>query len=250
MQRSLRLAFSDPWRVAVRVIAGRRGLAWLYKRRNLLADPSGIDRDRLAQTVGVTPKRINDLILELSGSGLFEHFYNHAKEHAFVDSYWCAMEGAPALYAITRVLQPTTVVETGTWWGLSSACVLQAMKANGRGRLISIDIDSGSGGAIPRELRDAWQLVVGPSSQRLPALLESLRRVDMFIHDSEHSYENMMREFTTAWPFIMDSGLLVSDDVNLNSAFDEFASKVGRQPFIIYKRSMRGSQRQMGLVKK
>ena len=66
----------------------------------------------------------------------------------------------------------------------------------------------------------------------------------MFFHDSEHSYENMMFEFTTAWPYIVKRGIIIADDVNRNNAFDEFADshksevisiKIGQFGFILKK---------------
>lgn len=58
-------------------------------------------------------------------------------------------------------------------------------------------------------------------------LLEQLGKINMFIHDSQHSYENMMFEYITAWNHLKEGGILLSDDTNLNRAFIDFSAKVG-----------------------
>jgi predicted O-methyltransferase YrrM len=50
------------------------------------------------------------------------------------------------------------------------------------------------------------------------------------MHDSEHSYECMSFEFATAWAALREGGVLVADDVNLNSAWAEFTEAVDREP--------------------
>ena len=49
--------------------------------------------------------------------------------------------------------------------------------------------------------------------------------IDMFVHDSSHSYRHMLWEFRQSWPRLCDGGLLVSHDVQMNAAFPEFVAK-------------------------
>jgi predicted O-methyltransferase YrrM len=51
------------------------------------------------------------------------------------------------------------------------------------------------------------------------------RSIDMFLHDSSHSYRHMLWEFRQFWPRLRDGGLLVSHDVQMNAAFPEFVAK-------------------------
>jgi predicted O-methyltransferase YrrM len=53
------------------------------------------------------------------------------------------------------------------------------------------------------------------------------------MHDSEHSYECMRFEFERAWPALRPGGVLVSDDVNSNDAFFEFAAAQRREPLLL-----------------
>jgi hypothetical protein len=57
-------------------------------------------------------------------------------------------------------------------------------------------------------------------------LLESLGDVDVFIHDSEHTYGTMMFEFKSVWPHLRRLGVLVSDDIEESRAFHDFARSV------------------------
>ena len=122
------------------------------------------------------------------------------------------------IYALVRAMRPSVVVETGVCYGVSSAYILEALKANGRGVLYSIDL-----GNTPDEppndffvrpvLKDAWQLIIGDSKQELPRLLTRLGQVDLFHHDSLHTYEHMTWEYETAFPHLGPRGVLSSHDV-------------------------------------
>lgn len=159
------------------------------------------------------------------------------------------------LYVIVRATKPEKVIETGVASGLSSSYILQAMETNRTGRLYSIDLPNADseallgkvltnlpegtepGWVVPSNLRKRWDLRMGKTFEKLPPLLEELGTIDLFLHDSEHSYENMMFEFSIAWPKIRVGGLMISDDVNLPSArgaFKEFAEASGRRPEKVY----------------
>lgn len=140
-------------------------------------------------------------------------------------------------YALVRALQPEMVVETGVANGVSTSYVLLAMEKNGRGHLHSIDIgDPASvppglapGWAVPERLRGRWTMHLGDTRKLLPPLLERLGTLDLFIHDSLHTYEHMMFEFECAWPHIRPGGFLIADDALWNASFEDFARRVGAQ---------------------
>jgi hypothetical protein len=60
-----------------------------------------------------------------------------------------------------------------------------------------------------------------------------IEQIDIFYHDSDHSYVNQMLEYTLAWERIRTGGALVSDDVNWSNAFLDFCKKVGKAPYIL-----------------
>ena len=79
---------------------------------------------------------------------------------------------------------------------------------------------------MPEWLRPAWRLHLGDSRDVLPPLLAELGRIDLFIHDSLHTYDHMLWEYRAAWPFLRPGGLLFSDDALWNAAFTEFYQEV------------------------
>jgi len=155
-----------------------------------------------------------------------------------------------ALYALCRSLEPAVVVETGVASGVSSAYILCALDRNNRGELFSIDvpwhtvtenwkphftdedmrahpIEKQSGWIIPDYLRNRWQLLLGKSSENLPPLLKKISPIDVFFHDSEHSYETMFWEFQMVWPSLRVGGLLIAHNIDINDAFSDFKQSVG-----------------------
>jgi len=145
----------------------------------------------------------------------------------------------PILYVICRVLRPRIVLETGVASGVSSTYILHALDRNKLGMLYSVDFPTStdalpSGWLVPDRLRNRWQLTLGKSSEKLPALLDEIPKVDVFLHDSDHSYKNMMFEFRTVWPHIPEGGLLLSDDTHMNRSFFDFAREVNRKPIRFY----------------
>jgi hypothetical protein len=122
------------------------------------------------------------------------------------------------IYLLVRSMKPDVVVETGVCYGASSAYILQALTENQRGELYSIDLGNSSDEPpndffIPRRLLDRWHLIIGDSKQELPQLLARLGRIDLFHHDSQHTYEHMMWEYDTAFAHLNADGVLSSHDV-------------------------------------
>jgi predicted O-methyltransferase YrrM len=139
------------------------------------------------------------------------------------------------VYNLCRKLKPTAVIETGVSGGVSSAYILCALDDNKYGELYSIDLPWGeqSGWIIPDYLRNRWHLELGRSSEKLPPLCEKLGVIDIFLHDSEHSYQNMFFEYQTAWAYLKVGGLLLSHNVSHNRAFSDFCQNAGVKGFLL-----------------
>jgi predicted O-methyltransferase YrrM len=135
-------------------------------------------------------------------------------------------------YLLVRVTRPSTVVETGVCYGVTSAFLLQALRVNGVGCLHSIDLpplaktgDEFVGTLVPEDLRPRWRLHRGRSVELLPDLARTLRQIDLFLHDSLHTYRNMRQEFEIVTPFLAPQAVVVADDVQGNSAFVDWVSR-------------------------
>jgi predicted O-methyltransferase YrrM len=134
------------------------------------------------------------------------------------------------LYGLTRWLRPKVLVESGGFIGMSSAFILKALADEelASSKLYSIELseDCEQGALIPDHLRSSVGFV--PMRGRIEDLLkgdELPESIDMFLHDSSHSYHHMLWEFRHFWPRLRDGGLLVSHDVQMNAAFPEFVTK-------------------------
>jgi predicted O-methyltransferase YrrM len=154
------------------------------------------------------------------------------------------------LYVVTRALRPELFVETGVHNGLGSAFVLLAMRHNDRGTLHSIDLPSAEpaileqgnrrmpagrppGWLIPPHLLGRHRLYIGRAQERLPPLLAELGSIDVFLHDSDHSYEHMMFEMRTAWPRLAGGGWLLCDNIEANRAWADFSAEAGGAGFTV-----------------
>lgn len=168
----------------------------------------------------------------------------------FPEAFALEPEARRMLYRLTRLVAPATVIETGVANGVSSWFFLRAFAANGRGTLYSIDypildrrMRDRIGCLVPPNDREAWKLLLGDSGRILRSFRGQGLAADMFLHDSEHSYALMRRELAGAWSLVRDGGLILCDDIDANSAFEEFAAALPDGTSIV--RSGR-----MGIVRK
>lgn len=182
-----------------------------------------------------------------------ENFPSKAKPYPI--EYTLDNKAGIFLYVLCKLLKPDKIIETGVAYGSSSMYILQALEENKNGMLYSIDYAFSPwqskqmiGAAIPDNLRKNWNLIFGPSSQELPKLLSSINPIDVFFHDSLHTFKNMTFEFETAWPYIKKGGFLISDDISGNNAFHRFSSKLNLEPLVLPQKSSHDSF--LGILKK
>ncbi len=148
------------------------------------------------------------------------------------------------IYCLVRALRPTIFVETGVLHGLTTAFALDAFRRNGTGTMVSIDLPAYAGAqapnrdgyeatlppgrepgwVIPEGLHEHWDLLTGSSAELLPAVLARHPTIDMFLHDSEHTHETMSLEMSLAWPALRTGGVMLVDNIEANSAFDDFCA--------------------------
>lgn len=136
-------------------------------------------------------------------------------------------------WLLVRHLRPEIAVETGVARGLTTRIVLEAMERNGTGRLWSIDLPpliqeelaAETGAAVPPRLHHRWTLVTGSSRRRLPQLVRTKSRVDLFVHDSMHTTRNVDFELECIWPALRAGGAVLIDDVERNRATGQFLAR-------------------------
>jgi len=156
------------------------------------------------------------------------------------------------IYFLIRSIKPEKIVETGVWYGVSSSIILNALDRNGKGMLHSIDLPAyfetggytdenpyldeskrtsslprgkNPGFIVPEYLKGKWNLILGDSKIHLQKLFEEIKNADIFLHDSLHSYDNMIFEFETALKFVNTGGFILSDNIDWHTAFKDFTDK-------------------------
>ncbi len=192
---------------------------------------------RIAKLLNLKKEEVDKVYTEINNSEFIKEIVEKAGvKRGLFDFNMCMVLRAPTLYVLCRLLKPGAVVETGVADGFSSAFILYALEANQKGKLYSIDLPNQEGQEIkggrqagwlvPDNLKVRWELTLGDSRKELPALCDKLKNIDIFYHDSDHSYESMAFEFNTVITYVNKNGLIVSDDITDNSAFDDFCISV------------------------
>jgi len=156
---------------------------------------------------------------------------SHFKKRSFKSIYELSVY-RNFIYYIIRCLKPNKVVETGVLHGLTTMWILKALRDNKKGKLFSIDIKTSDwkkyfkikmgpgaiydldfpknenpGWIIPEYLKNRWKLIYGPSHK----YVNKFKNVNLFIHDSDHSYKNVKNEVEKILksnkdiPFIIDN---------------------------------------------
>ena len=127
-------------------------------------------------------------------------------------------------YALVRAAQPESIVETGTHLGLGSCVIAAALLRNGHGRLTTIDVDPDAGYLIG----EPWASVIDRRIGDSAALLAGLKDVDMFLHDSLHTYDHETRELATVEANLRPNAIVLSDNAHESSALADWAERTGR----------------------
>ncbi len=176
-----------------------------------------------------------------------------SKEKPYPIDYSLDSDFGILLYSLCKIVKPELIVETGVAYGRSSTYILESLNKNEKGNLYSIDdtfrpweTKEKIGSSIPENLKKRWKFFLGTSKNRLEDICKSTNGIDIFIHDSLHTYQNMLYEFELIWPYIKKNGYLLSDDIMENNAFQDFCKSKKVKP-IIFKQSSNNS---FGLIKK
>jgi predicted O-methyltransferase YrrM len=152
------------------------------------------------------------------------------------------------VYMTTRLLRPKIIIETGCATGAATALFLAAIEKNGEGFHYSIDLpvdqpkadvtgldwpkDVPIGYLVPSEYRKNWKLIQGDSIKELPELFQKLKDVDMFFHDSCHTYEHMTFEYAVAERNMRPGTCLISDDISANLAFAHYFQERNKKALV------------------
>jgi predicted O-methyltransferase YrrM len=163
---------------------------------------------------------------------------------------WVNLVDAQFLYWAVRRARPKVIVQTGVCNGLSSAFIMLALAKNGPdGQLYVIDLPrvlnprdpawtvrgkvygevicegKSSGWIVPEIYHDRFHVDAGDAKVLLPPLVDRLENIDMFFHDSDHSYAHMMFEFEEVVRKLVPDATVLADDIGWNTSLWDFADK-------------------------
>jgi predicted O-methyltransferase YrrM len=133
------------------------------------------------------------------------------------------------IYTICEELNITHAIETGVAYGWSSAAILKSL-AKKNGALISIDMPMLKqtdydliGIAVAEELQKSWELRREPDRFGLPRAIKSMgKKLELVHYDSDKSYYGRKWSQEKIWKNIKSGGIFISDDIEDNTAFQEF----------------------------
>lgn len=165
---------------------------------------------------------------------------------------WVNLDDALFLYWLVRRLKPRVIVQTGVCNGLSSAFMMLGLVKNGpegtlhvidlppvfdskdpawtvKGKVYGVVIPEGksSGWIVPDAYRNRFEVWNGDAKAMLPKMVDKVDTIDLFYHDSDHTYDHMMFEFREAKRKLRPGGLIVGDDISWNASVWDFADEHG-----------------------
>jgi hypothetical protein len=221
-----------------------RSVNWLVHSRettNFTYDLDSLNKDQLCWFIsavcGAEVGEVRAWMQELEDDS---RLVNHLTSQLSSNPLWriCANEPHWARrfgwYALVRAAQPDHVVETGTHLGLGACAIAAALLRNGHGRLTTIDVDPEAGFLIGEPWADVIDRRTGSSLD----VLEKLTDVDVFLHDSLHTYEYETRELTTVEPNLRANAIILSDNAHESSALSDWAERSGRR-YLFFKEQPR-----------
>ena len=174
---------------------------------------------------------LNDLLADVGklltdkglGTGLHTYGWYSDADVDMCTAIWCTV----------RHTRPEAVMETGVAHGVSSRVILEALNLNGRGHLWSIDIANPlnarvhgqEGAAVTESCRPRWTYVEGESSKRMPPLVKEVGKLELFVHDSLHTFKNTLFEMEQAASVMPPGGVMLIDDIRSHDGFTTFARR-------------------------
>jgi predicted O-methyltransferase YrrM len=159
----------------------------------------------------------------------------HQQHLTFPVSFGVERGSAFGLYVLTRHYRPSVILETGVANGESTFLLLAALRANGSGRLHSVDVSDEVGCLLAEEEKEAWTLhVIDGSKAAFRRVLREVAPVDLFIHDSDHGYWWQLFELQNALKHMSTTGIIASDDCDKSYAFVDFSKDARTNPVLLH----------------
>jgi hypothetical protein len=206
---------------------------------NFLYGLTPISRLSLAHTIatvfGVTPAAVRSLFEEIENDEVFQ---NHVAQNLKtllpgVSSF--SIGRRLGWYAVARIVKPAVIVETGVDYGLGSCVLCAALLRNSRegspGRYIGTELRTDKGQLLTDPFNTVGEIRYGDS---LDSLGKFAGPIDLFINDSEHSWDYEAREYEAIRAKLSDRAVILGDNSHWSPSLADFSERNGRN-FIFFK---------------
>jgi len=236
--------------------------------------------EQLASYLNIEIKKIEGYYSELLNDKEFldeinEQIHNARKfyqkgicKHEALDSIdWMAIQRI-ILYILVRLYKPTICLETGVFYGGNTCFILNGLRRNNHGQLISIDLPANDieqtkrhhlvgdtediasgldiGFLIHKDQKKRWQLIRGDSHEEIPKIK---KQIDFYIHDSEHAFHFIRKEMSLVWEKLTKNAVIIADDLDWSNGFFSFCVEKKLYPLIITDNGKSGLRARTGIVK-
>ena len=214
-------------------------LRWLFSSRettNFTYDLEKTNKRYLAALIaGMTNEKydvIMGYIKELDADNdLHKHVENSIAKSdlAFIADKKVHFGRRLGWYAITRVLKPKIVIETGVDKGLGACVLTAALRRNAqegyKGRYFGTDINPKAGYLLSGDYANYGTILYGDS-------IESLKKfegaIDLFINDSDHSADYEAEEYKTVAHKLSQHAVILGDNSHSTDKLLEFSLETNR----------------------
>ncbi len=216
-----------------------KALRWLVSSKettNFTYDLTSINRSHLvamlSHVTGTSPARIESYFGELETD---RELARHVAETTRSSASSFKSDSIPRYhkrlgwYALTRILKPRLVIETGVDKGLGSVVLSSALLRNAAegepGRYLGTDINPAAGFLLSGRYAKVGEILYGDS---LTSLAKIQGPVDIFINDSDHSAEYEGREYREILSELSERSVILGDNAHVTDELQKFSEQQGR----------------------
>jgi len=140
------------------------------------------------------------------------------------------------LYTISSEIKSGEIIETGVANGFTTNSIMEALKDGmSSASLTSFDILPETINAYVGDRKWNFQLLSGKRiHKQLQKIVADFDNINLWVHDSDHSYKWQKFEYTLASQKLPSGGILVSDDIDTSAAWIEVIPKYFKYNYVIF----------------
>lgn len=132
------------------------------------------------------------------------------------DGWTAEVEIIELIYGLVRATKPCLAVETGTWHGMTAAAIGRALQVNGRGRLVTTEIDPESFAAASARIEGAGLVGTVATTNQASLSFKPDQPIDFLLLDSELGLR--LEEFRHFQHYLAPGAIVVFHDTNASHA--------------------------------